>query len=152
MKLVISYVKKASVFIEDLNKLEEIWKWLLIYIWISKQDCEDKNIDKKIQKIVKKIPNLRLITDPKTWKIAFSVKDINWEILLISNFTLYGTNKKWNKIDFSHSWEFFISEKIYNKFISLLKEEIKVKTWKFGAKMKVYSENIWPLNYVLEFK
>jgi len=152
MKLVISPVEKASVEIIWKNELRQIWKWLLIYIWISKEDCllGKNDINEKIEKIVKKILNLKLIVD-KNEKISLSVSDIKWDILLVSNFTLYGRNKKWNKIDFLESWDYEKSKIIYKDLVNKLVSKIKLKTWEFGAKMLVKSENLWPLNYVLEF-
>ena len=150
MRFIVSSVEFAKVDILDNNLSRSVWKWLLVYVWISKQDCEDKNIDERIQKAVKKLTNLKLINDEQTDKISLSVKDINGEILLISNFTLYGRNKKGNKMDFLDSGWFSCSKRIYDKLLEELSKEVLLKTWEFGAKMKVYSENLWPLNYVLE--
>ncbi len=152
MKLIISIVEKAMVNIENKEK-NEIWKWVLIYMWVSKQDCslDETTLNEKLEKITRKICNLQLFVWEND-KINTSLKDINGEILLISNFTLYGKNKKWNKIDFLDSWDFQTSKKIYDLLIEkLISENIVVKTWKFGAYMEVESKNLGPLNYVLEF-
>jgi len=88
----------------------------------------------------------------KNDKINTSLKDINWELLLVSNFTLYGKNKKWNKIDFLDSWKFGESKKIYDMLIEKLEKDwVNLKTWKFGDYMEIESKNCGPLNYVLAF-
>lgn len=72
--------------------------------------------------------------------------------MLVSNFTLYGKNKKWNKIDFLDSWNFQKSKNIYDLLVEkLLQDNVKVQTGEFGAYMEVESKNNGPLNYVLEF-
>ena len=152
MKLIISPVEKAIIIIE--NKIKrEIWKWLLVYFWVSKQDCEltEEEINQKIEKVSNKLQSLQLFVW-KDDKINTSLKDFWWEILLVSNFTLYGKNKKWNKIDFLDSWNFQKSKNIYDLLVEkLLQDNVKVQTGEFGAYMEVESKNNGPLNYVLEF-
>ncbi len=152
MKLIISPVEKATIIIEN-NIKREIWKWLLVYFWVSKQDCEltEEEINQKIEKVSNKLQSLQLFVW-KDDKINTSLKDFWWEILLVSNFTLYGKNKKWNKIDFLDSWNFQKSKNIYNLLVEkLLQDNVKVSTGEFGAYMEVESKNNGPLNYVLEF-
>ena len=152
MKLIISPVEKVTIIIE--NKIKrEIWKWLLVYFWVSKQDCEltEEGVNQKIEKVSNKLQSLQLFVW-KDDKINTSLKDFWWEILLVSNFTLYGKNKKWNKIDFLDSWNFQKSKNIYNLLVEkLLQDSVKVSTGEFGAYMEVESKNNGPLNYVLEF-
>jgi len=149
MRLIISPVEYASVKVN--NKKRSIDKWLLVYVWISKSDCNLNldDINKKVEKVANKLCNLKLFS--VDWKINASLKDINWQILIISNFTLYGKNKKWNKIDFLDSWDFSTSKKIYDLLVNKLKLLVNVKTWEFGEYMEVESKNNGPLNYVLEF-
>jgi D-tyrosyl-tRNA(Tyr) deacylase len=151
MKLVISVVEKASITIDNKDR-KEIWEWLLVYMWVSKQDCElsEKELLEKIEKVSNKLQNMQVLA--REWKINTSLKDINWELLLVSNFTLYGKNKKWNKIDFLDSWKFDESKKVYDMLVEKLENDwVNLKTWKFGAYMEIESKNNWPLNYVLEF-
>ena len=152
MKLIISPVEKATIIIEN-NIKREIWKWLLVYFWVSKQDCEltEEEINQKIEKVSNKLQSLQLFVW-KDDKINTSLKDFWWEILLVSNFTLYGKNKKWNKIDFLDTWNFQKSKNIYKLLIEkLLQDNVKVQTGEFGAYMEVESKNNGPLNYVLDF-
>jgi len=178
MKLIISPVEYAKITIDN-KETRQIWKGLLVYVGISKQDCEllshselvsESNLPKDteinsscqqnpanpekilliLSKISNKLQNLQLFH--KDWKISASLKDIDWEILLVSNFTLYGKNKKWNKIDFLDSWNFANSKKIYDMLVDKLRQDgVQLQTWEFGAYMEIESKNNWPLNYVLEF-
>jgi len=151
MKLIISPVEYAKITINN-QETRQIWKGLLAYVGISKQDCElpQNEIHQKITKVSNKLQNLQLFH--KDWKISASLKDINWEILLVSNFTLYGKNKKWNKIDFLDSWKFEESKRIYDMLIDKLRQDgVQLQTWEFGAYMEIESKNNGPLNYILEF-
>jgi len=151
MKFIISPVEYAKITIDN-KESRQIWKGLLVYVGISKQDCElpENEIQQKIDKISNKLQNLQLFH--KDWKISASLKDIDWEILLVSNFTLYGKNKKWNKIDFLDSWNFANSKKIYDMLVDKLRQDgVQLQTWEFGAYMEIESKNNGPLNYVLEF-
>ncbi len=150
MRLLIQSVEEATVVVDEANINNKIWKGLLIYIWISKEDLE--NYDKKIEKIVRKLSSLRFFTNKDGTKIDQSLFDVDGEILLISNFTLYGRNRKWTKIDFMKSADFQDAEKIYNLLIEKIHEAgISLKTGEFGWYMKISSILHWPLNYVLDF-
>ncbi len=152
MKLIISSVESAYVEVLDIKEKRQIWKWLLVYICISQEDenLEKQKLDKKIDKVVERLSKLQIIE--KNWKISTSIDKENLEILLIPNFTVCWENKKWNKIDFNNAWSFWFSKNIFKQITNkLLENNIKVKTWEFGASMKVWSVNLWPLNYVLEF-
>jgi len=151
MKLIISPVEYAKITIDN-KETKQIWKGLLVYIGISQQDCKlsEKELTQKIEKISNKLQNLQIFH--KDWKISASLKDINWEILLVSNFTLYGRNKKWNKIDFLDSWNFTDSKRIYDLLVDKLRQDnVQLQTWEFGAYMEIENKNNWPLNYILEW-
>ncbi len=149
MKFIISCVESAKVELPELNECREIWKWLLVYVWFSVDDTKINEND--IKKIVSKIVNTKFLFNNEAWKIWLSVKDIKWEVLLISNFTLYWRIKKWTKIDFMLSGKFEYSKKNYDKLVSELWKCINLKTWEFWKHMIVSSKNKWPLNYVLDF-
>ena len=151
MRLVIWCVRSAKVNLPEIQDERKIWKWLLVYVWISKQDTELSNseIEDKLDKIVWKLLNAKFFVNSATNKIELSLKDINWEILLISNFTLYWENKKWTKLDFSQAGEFLKSKEIYEKLVKKLSEKVRLETWEFWAHMIVESVNDGPLNYVI---
>lgn len=155
MKLIIQNVDSASVkIINDdwsIKNEEKIWKWVLIYFWVSKNTTNVDFVQSKIRidKFVDKLKRMRCLKN-EDWKLESTIEDINWSILVISNFTLYGQSKKGTKMDFSASWEYGKAEKIYNYFVNVLKESFIVKTWEFGWMMKVGSINDGPVNYILE--
>lgn len=147
MKFIISPVNKASVTVN--KNTQSINNWLLIYMWVSREDLEFWQ--EKADKFINKIWRLKIIYNIETDKIDASLEDISGEILLISNFTLYWRNKKWSTLDFCHSAPFDKAKEIYNYIASKLSEKYSVKTWEFGWKMVIKSENTGPLNYILEY-
>ncbi len=150
MKFLIQVVNHASVNIVEKNITNKISKWLLIYVWVSKDDVSDYT--QKIDKFVNKIWSTKFFHNPQTHKIDQSINDINGQILLISNFTLYWSNKKWTKLDFTDSAWYEDANRIYEDLIIKLKQHnIKVQTWEFGAYMLVDSQNDWPINISLEY-
>ena len=155
MKLIIQNVDSASVkIINDdwsIKNEEKIWKWVLIYFWVSKKttNLDIKDAENRINKFVDKFIRMRWLKNIDG-RLDATLGDINWEILVISNFTLYADNKKWTKMDFSASGEYGKAEKIYNYFVDTLKDNFVVKTWEFGGMMKVQSTNDGPVNYVIE--
>ena len=149
MRLLIQQVKSATLDIKDDNIHREIWKWIIIYLWIHVDDIE--TYKEKISRIVKKLPQIKCL-DWEDWNISASLQDINWEILLISNFTLYGRNNKWTKLDFVYSAPYKIAKEIYNYFIQEAKNNwLKIQTGEFWAEMEITSINVWPLNYVFDY-
>lgn len=149
MRLIIQQVKSAKMDIEDMNIHREIWKWIIIYLWIHVDDLE--NYQEKISRIIKKLPVLKCLTWPD-WNINTSLQDIDWEILLVSNFTLFGRSTKWTKLDFVYSASYKKAEEIYNYFIQEAKNSwLKIQTGEFWADMIVSSVNLWPLNYVFDY-
>jgi len=149
MRLLIQQVKSAKLDIEENNIHREIWKWIVIYLWIHVDDID--TYQEKISRIMKKLPLLKCL-DWADWNINASLQDINWEILLISNFTLYGRSNKWTKLDFVHSAPYKKAEEVYNYFIQEAKKSgLKIETGEFWADMTITSINEWPLNYVLDY-
>jgi len=147
MKFIISPVTSASVTVN--NNISSIKSWLLIYMWVSKEDLD--LWQQKADKFIDKIWRLKIIHNEEDDKIDASLISTNGEILLISNFTLYGRNKKGSTIDFCHSASFDKAKEIYDYIVNKLSEKYSVKTWEFGWKMTIKSENHWPLNYVIEY-
>ncbi len=156
MKLIIQNVDSASVevFNDDgsQQKKEKIWKWVLIYFWVSKiTTSEDLTLtEQRIGKFVDKFQMMRWLKD-HDWRLNATINDIKWEILVVSNFTLYASNKKWTKMDFSQSGDYKKAEIVYEMFLKKLKESgFVVKSGEFGGMMKVESINDGPVNYVIE--
>jgi D-aminoacyl-tRNA deacylase len=149
MKFLIQVVNHASVHIAEKNITNKIWKWLLIYVGINKNDIDD--YPTKIDKFINKIWSTKFFHNPETHKIDQSLWDIKGEILLISNFTLYWSNKKGTKLDFTESAWYEEAKQIYEYLIHEIQQQwISIQTWEFGAMMLVNSQNDWPINIIFE--
>ncbi len=149
MRLLIQQVKSAKLDIKEDNIHREIWKWIIIYLWIHVDDVE--TYQEKISRIMKKLPLLKCLDWPD-WDINTSLQEINWEVLLVSNFTLFWRSTKWTKLDFVYSAPYKKAKEIYEYFIAEAKNNWrKIETGEFWADMIVTSINEWPLNYVFDY-
>lgn len=152
MKLIIQDVDSASVKIVEWEKIireDKIQQGILIYFSVSKQDCESER-KIRIDKFVEKLPRMRFLKN-KEGKLIATLWDVEWAILVVSNFTLYGSYKNGTKVDFSLSGSYGPSKEIYDYFLSQLSNTwFTIKSWEFGWMMKVESVNNWPINYILE--
>ncbi len=158
MRFILQVVDHASVYVKEKEYRAEIGQWLLIYVGIHKDDVSD--YQQKIAHFVGKIRGLQLFH--VDGKLQGSLDSVWWEILLISNFTLYWENKKGNRFDFGNSAWFAVAELIYNTLVEQLRlpvkfstdenilSEISVKTGLFGEFMEVDSRNGWPINLILD--
>lgn len=145
MKVVIQRVSKASVLINNIEE-RSINKGFVILLGITKGDSiEDINY------LVKKIVDLRVFEDYNN-KLNLSIKDINGDILLISQFTLYADTKKGNRPSFDKCMKYDEANDIYNLFINILSEKIKITTGSFGADMKVSLINDGPVTIIIDSK
>ncbi|HAX61587.1 MAG TPA: D-tyrosyl-tRNA(Tyr) deacylase [Elusimicrobia bacterium] len=143
MKAVIQRVKKASVLYD--NNKEEIGRGLVILLGVGKNDTE-----KNISRLAEKILNLRIFADDKN-KFNFSVTDIKGDILVVSQFTLYGDCQKGKRPDFTDAAAPEKANILYEKFVSEIKESgLKVKTGKFAANMTVEIHNDGPVTILID--
>ena len=145
MKLVIQRVKKSNLKINGVN-ISSIGYGMVILIGISKDDNSSK-----LKKVVSKLSKLRIFND-YNGKMNKNINDINGEILVVSQFTLYADLKKGNRPSFINAAEPIKASKIYHNFIEELQTIIntKVMTGKFGADMKVELINDGPVTLILE--
>ena len=144
MKVVIQRVIKSSVRINN-KEVAKIGKGFLILLGISKDDNFEK-----ADYIIKKIYNLRVFSDEND-KMNLSIQDINGELLIVSQFTLYADCKKGNRPSFINAALPEEAEKIYEYFINECKKNnLKVETGEFGADMKVELINDGPVTIILE--
>ena len=144
MKVLIQRVKKASVTIE--NKLfSSIDKGILALVGIEKGD----NLE-NIQKMAKKIVNLRIFADEND-KMNLSLQNINGEMLIVSQFTLCGDCKKGTRPSFDKSAPPDIANKLYENFVKEVQNYgIKIGTGVFGATMDVELINDGPVTFMLD--
>ncbi|MDP8203515.1 MAG: D-aminoacyl-tRNA deacylase [Candidatus Tenebribacter mawsonii] len=144
MKLVIQRVKQAGVEVDG-NEISSIGNGLLIFIGISTDD--DGN---NIEWLVKKTIDLRIFEDEQN-KMNLSVRDVEGEILLVSQFTLYGNCKKGRRPDFMEAAKPEKAEKLYLEFAEVLKlNGIIPKLGKFGKHMNIKLLNDGPVTMILE--
>ena len=119
---------------------------MVIFIGISVNDNESV-----LKKIASKVSKLRIFND-EFGKMNKNINDINGEILLVSQFTLYADTKKGNRPSFIMAAKPENAIKIYNSFIKELQThtKTKIKTGKFGADMKINLINDGPVTIILE--
>lgn len=149
MKAVVQRVSSGSVTIKSENYYAEIGKGQVILLGIKEGDTEQDAIF-----IADKCSNLRIFED-KNEKMNLSLKDINGEVLVISQFTLYGDAQKGNRPSFTLAAKPDTAIRIYNKFITRMKENLgseKVKEGIFGAMMEVKIINDGPVTIIIDSK
>lgn len=143
MKTIVTRVTQASVTID--NKLiSKINNGLLVLVGFTENDDESK-----IDYMVKKITNLRIFNDENNI-MNKSIKDVNGEILSVSQFTLYGDASNGNRPSYIKALKDEEAIKLYDLFNKKLNETIKTKTGVFGADMKVESINDGPVTIIIE--
>ena len=147
MKVVIQRVSQASVTI-DSKIVAEIQKGLLVLVGI-----EDIDTQEDILWLTSKIANLRIFED-ENGMMNLSVKDINGDIIVVSQFTLHALTKKGNRPSYIKAAKPEIAIPLYNKFVYQMESEIdkKVQTGQFGADMKVSLVNDGPVTIVINSK
>ena len=145
MKLVVQRVTSSSLHIEG-ALFSMIKKGLVVLIGISKSDSENA-----IDKLVKKLLNLRIFKGENS-KMNKSILDIDGEILLVSQFTLYADTKRGNRPSFIEAADPKNAKLLYNKFLEKLNDSLvdKVKTGKFGANMQIELVNDGPVTIIIE--
>ena len=148
MKVILQRVSQASVEIEGKIK-GKINKGIVVLVGIHKDD-DIKKID-VIDKMADKIVNVRIFEDEDN-KMNLSLKDVDGELLIISNFTLYGDMRKGTRPSYSESAKQDLAKEYYDKFIEIIKTKgiKKVETGEFGADMKVSILNDGPVTLEYE--
>lgn len=144
MRAVVQRVSEASVTIQD-HKTAEIKTGLLVLVGIKEDDAE-----KDMTYIINKILGLRIFED-QAGKMNLSVKDIQGEILIVPNFTLYGNAIKGMRPSFIASGSVKEAEIKYHAFVQKLSEEnVPFETGEFQADMKVSLINDGPITILLD--
>ena len=144
MKAVIQRVSSAKVVVDE--KVEgQINNGLLVLLGVSESDNKDH-----AQYLVDKIINLRIFHD-NDGKMNLSLLDLNYDLLVVSQFTLYGDCKKGRRPNFMEAARPEKAEELYEEFIRLCKEKsIKVQTGVFGANMEVSLINDGPVTIIID--
>lgn len=144
MKAIIQRVKVASVMVEG-KLISQIGKGILVFLGIERDDkTEDADY------IAKKIINMRIFED-SSGKMNLSIRDINGEIMVVSEFTLAGNCRKGNRPSFDNAMAPEEAQKIYNYFIENLKKSgLPIKEGSFRSFMHVSLINEGPATFILD--
>jgi D-tyrosyl-tRNA(Tyr) deacylase len=147
MKIVIQRVLSSKVVVNEVI-VGEIEKGLLILVGIVEEDTHED-----IEWLVRKIVQLRIFED-KEGIMNLSIKDINGNILIISQFTLHSLTKKGNRPSYIKAAKPTIAVSIYEEFIQKIELEMNKKLEKgiFGATMKVHLINDGPITIIIDSK
>ncbi len=143
MKIIIQRVLNSSVEVD--NKIVgKINKGFLVLLGIKKGDTKED-----VERLVDKMCKLRIFED-EYGKMNINIKDINGEILVVSQFTLYANCTKGNRPSFFEAAEPEVANELYEYFKQLVHRELgKVQSGIFGANMKVNLVNDGPVTIEL---
>jgi D-tyrosyl-tRNA(Tyr) deacylase len=147
MKAVIQRVANAQVTVDG-ETVGKIDKGLLVFLGIGSDDNQ-ADADYLIRKII----NLRIFNDTDS-KMNLSIKDIDGDILIISQFTLFADTKKGNRPSYIQAAEPIIAKNLYEKFLHDFEKEFdkKIQAGIFGADMKVELLNDGPVTILIDSK
>ncbi len=147
MIAVIQRVKQASVTIDNTLK-SSISQGLLVLLGIAHEDTQEDS-----EWLTKKIINLRIFSDAEG-KMNLSLKDINGDLLVVSQFTLHASTKKGNRPSFVDAARPEKAIPTYEQFVQLSEIELgkKVYTGEFGADMQVELLNDGPVTIIIDTK
>ena len=145
MRMLIQRVKRASVLINGKEK-REINKGMCIFIGVTHGDDESK-----ADWLAEKISGLRIFED-ENGKTNLSTHDVNGEVLLVSQFSLYASCAKGRRPSFTDAAKPDEAERLYDYFVSRVKsmDFKKVETGEFGADMEVEIINEGPLTFIID--
>lgn len=144
MKFVIQRVTHASVTVDD-SVIGKIGKGFLVLIGVGQSDTRAE-----ADCLVKKMTGLRIFEDAEG-KTNLSLADVDGELLLVSQFTLYANCKKGNRPSFIEAAEPGLAEELYEYIIDECRKKVQVvETGSFGAEMKVELCNDGPFTIILD--
>lgn len=146
MRAVVQRVKSSSVIVDG-KTVGKVNRGLNVLLGISKDDTLED-----LTYLSDKIINLRIFEDAEG-KLNKSLLDVNGELLVVSQFTLYGDCRKGRRPNFMEALSGDLAEELYNKFVELCKEQVDVvQTGVFGADMQLFIENDGPVTLLLDSK
>lgn len=144
MKFVIQRVSESSVSVDG-QIIGQIQKGYTVFIGIGQDDTYEL-----ADKLIKKLIGLRIFEDDNG-KTNLSLADVNGQLLLISQFTLYANCKRGNRPSFTESGDPAMAEELYEYIIAKCKESVPVvEQGRFGADMKVQLVNDGPFTILLD--
>lgn len=149
MRALVQRVSEGGVEIPSHNYSAEIGKGMVILLGVKNDDNEDDLIF-----VADKCSNLRIFEDENE-KMNLSIKDIDGEVLVISQFTLYGNTRKGNRPGFDDAARPEMANELYEKFVERMRSNLgkeKIKTGIFASMMNVKIYNDGPVTFLVESK
>lgn len=143
MRLVIQRVKEAKVSVTE-KIVGKINEGFFILMGVTEGDSKED-----AEKLAEKVSKLRIMAD-ENGKMNLSIKEVDGEVLVVSQFTLYADTRKGNRPSFIKASVPGLAKDIYEHFVTHLKEKgVKVETGEFGAYMKIDTELDGPVTIIL---
>lgn len=144
MRAVVQKVSSSKVTVEG-QVIGQINQGLMVLLGVTHDDTS-----KDVDYMVDKVTNLRIFED-EGGKMNLSLKDIDGEVLVVSQFTLYGDARRGRRPSFSNAARPEVANPLYEEFVEKIKKQgINVGTGKFGAHMMVDLTNDGPVTILLE--
>lgn len=144
MRAVLTRVKSASVTVDG-SVIGQIGQGFLILLGVTHEDTEAQTV-----KLADKLMGLRIFED-ENGKMNRSLEDVGGQVLVVSQFTLYGNCKKGRRPEFLAAARPEIAIPLYEKFIALCRDKgFSVETGEFGAEMLVESVNDGPVTLIVD--
>lgn len=144
MRAVIQRVNSGSVTVNE-NVVGSIGKGFVVLLGVSEKDTQED-----VAYMADKIVNLRIFEDEDE-KMNLSLQDIKGELLVVSQFTLYGDCRKGRRPNFMSAARPELAEKLYEELVKRCREMgIKTETGTFQASMKVNIENDGPVTVIVD--
>ena len=144
MKFVAQRVASATLCVSD-ELVSEIGRGLVVYLGVKSGDVEQQ-----AEKAMEKIAALRVFED-EAGKMNLSVRDVKGEVLLVSQFTLYGDARKGNRPSFTEAERPERADALYEHAVAHLRSlGVPVQTGVFGADMQISQHNDGPVTIIYE--
>lgn len=145
MRVVVQRVRNAKVEVDN-KTIGSVGKGLLLLVGIHENDTLEE-----LEWICEKIMKLRIFDDANG-KMNYSVQDVDGDLLVVSQFTLYGNAEKGNRPSYIEAAGPEEAEKLYNEMVKYFKENssLKVDSGVFGAYMDVHLVNDGPVTILLD--
>ncbi len=146
MRALIQRVSKAELYIDN-ELYSQIGKGLLVFLCVCRDDTK-----KDLDYVAKKVVNMRIFSDDNG-KFNLSLKDVEGECMIVSQFTLAADTKKGNRPSYFYAQKPETAAKVYEQFIEKLEnEKIKTASGIFGASMDIQLTNNGPVTIFLDSK
>ncbi len=146
MRAILQRANKADILINN-EEFKEIGSGLVVFLGVMDTDTKEN-----AEYLAKKICDLRIFKDEND-KLNLSLRDLNGDILVVSNFTLSADCKHGRRPSFEHAAKGETAEELYNYFVELIKKTDglnKVETGEFGAHMHINVANDGPVNIIMD--